>query len=578
MSYQTNFDFITPLNLGEYKNNKELPLLSRETHKFNKRVRNKIDIDPLREIMIFHDYLFNLKGATYSNARSHIVNNFITWIKSKKKFNKETYILEQISKDDLNSYSSHLRIKNLNHQLIYFYGNVIKNFFYYCYTNELISRKSTFFIESDFKGDSVIQNESVGIIYKISNQIRFDPTHPLYDSLNAWDTDYIGQSSRPLDKRYPEGIENTHNKYLKESIEKFGLENFSIEEIQTGVILKDLNREEAKWVNLNDCIHPKGYNVATPSFDDWKPVSRNERWIRNLETGKVFSVDNLKTFCKNPHVYDAYLDKPKDFKLNYTQMSNCLTGYIAPGDRKKGITLPHKVSVHPYCPARYTTSDLDSFKNYRYKKNIIDFCETLKFPIKLIDVKLVEDLILQNKEEVVDLCIKKSFTLNQFRNLFEKDNFCHNNFVLACRFKDYYAWWRYNINGEEVLLKINHPEIGDIEFYWRDVNKLALKLNEHKVFKSLNLPRKKDIMHSTIGRSLRGIITGTNSTCYGIKFKCSENHFKLDIKRFLRNKYVEKVLNEGYNVFFPIHKYKKEEQLIIKKIFKLLECESYLRE
>ena len=522
MSYQINFDFITPLNLCEFENNKELPLLSEETHKFNKRVRAKDGFDPLREVMIFHNHLVNLKGYEYANNKSNIVNNFINWIKSKKKFNKKTYILEQITKEDLNSYSSCLARKELCNHLIYIYGSSVKNFFYYCYSNELISAKSIFFEQCDFSGDSVIQNESVGIIYKISNQIRFDPTHPLYKSLKPWDSDYVGQSSQPLDKRYPEGIEETHNKYLRESIEKFGLENFSIEEIQTEVILKELNREESKWVNLNNCIYPRGYNINIPSFDDWKPKSRNERWIRNIETGKVFSVNNLKTFCRNPHFYDQDFPNfvpsdPKDYKINYTQMSNCLTGYISPTDRKNGIDLPNKVFVDIYCPAR----------------------DTLVFPMTRIN---------------------------------------ENYFVHKDNFKNYYAWWMYDLEGKEILLKINHPKIGDMEFYWRDLGKLALELNKNEAFKSTNLPQDKDIIHSTIGRSLRGVITGRNTTAYGIKFNSCGDHFKLDIKRFLRNKYVEKVLDEGYDVSFPINKYKKEEQLIIKKIFKLLKCESYLRE
>ena len=597
MSYQINFDFITPLNLCEFENNKELPLLSEETHKFNKRVRAKDGFDPLREVMIFHNHLVNLKGYEYANNKSNIVNNFINWIKSKKKFNKKTYILEQITKEDLNSYSSCLARKELCNHLIYIYGSSVKNFFYYCYSNELISAKSIFFEQCDFSGDSVIQNESVGIIYKISNQIRFDPTHPLYKSLKPWDSDYVGQSSQPLDKRYPEGIEETHNKYLRESIEKFGLENFSIEEIQTEVILKELNREESKWVNLNNCIYPRGYNINIPSFDDWKPKSRNERWIRNIETGKVFSVNNLKTFCRNPHFYDQDFPNfvpsdPKDYKINYTQMSNCLTGYISPTDRKNGIDLPNKVFVDIYCPARYTTSDLDSFADFRYKKSIIDFCKTLKFPIELVDARLVDDFVIDSQEDVIDIICKKKFCrLCEFKKLFqcyesnERDTLVfpmtrinENYFVHKDNFKNYYAWWMYDLEGKEILLKINHPKIGDMEFYWRDLGKLALELNKNEAFKSTNLPQDKDIIHSTIGRSLRGVITGRNTTAYGIKFNSCGDHFKLDIKRFLRNKYVEKVLDEGYDVSFPINKYKKEEQLIIKKIFKLLKCESYLRE
>ena len=40
--------------------------------------------------------------------------------------------------------------------------------------------------------DSYILEQEIGIVYKITNKIQFDPFHEKYKYLNAWDSCYIG--------------------------------------------------------------------------------------------------------------------------------------------------------------------------------------------------------------------------------------------------------------------------------------------------------------------------------------------------------------------------------------------------
>ena len=61
--------------------------------------------------------------------------------------------------------------------------------------------------------DNYILQEEIGIVYKITNKIQYDPFHEKYKYLNPWDSCYIGCTSRAFDKRYQDGIENTHNPF-----------------------------------------------------------------------------------------------------------------------------------------------------------------------------------------------------------------------------------------------------------------------------------------------------------------------------------------------------------------------------
>ena len=92
--------------------------------------------------------------------------------------------------------------------------------------------------------------EVYGIIYKITNKVNSKI--------------YIGQTVRNFDKRYKNNLEKyTHNNYLKNSIKKYGIENFKIDkEIDKAYSIEELNDKETCWIKYYDCISPKGYNIC----------------------------------------------------------------------------------------------------------------------------------------------------------------------------------------------------------------------------------------------------------------------------------------------------------------------------
>lgn len=90
--------------------------------------------------------------------------------------------------------------------------------------------------------------EVYGIIYKIKNKLN--------------NKVYIGQTIRPFYKRYKGNIYNTNNKHLKNSIKKYGVENFEIVEVYDVAFSKqELDIKECIYIDLFNSMNPKfGYN------------------------------------------------------------------------------------------------------------------------------------------------------------------------------------------------------------------------------------------------------------------------------------------------------------------------------
>lgn len=91
--------------------------------------------------------------------------------------------------------------------------------------------------------------EKTGIIYRI------------YNKLNG--KMYIGSSYKSFNERYPGGNwdKHTHNRFLKEDVDKFGKENFEVEIYEHGYYGKDLKELEELLITSCRTLYPLGYNL-----------------------------------------------------------------------------------------------------------------------------------------------------------------------------------------------------------------------------------------------------------------------------------------------------------------------------
>lgn len=87
------------------------------------------------------------------------------------------------------------------------------------------------------------------IIYKITNRVNGKV--------------YIGQTVRTLEARWRRHCTNTSGcTAIHEAIQKYGKENFSVEQIDVASDREELNKKEIYWIQHYDCIAPKGYNLT----------------------------------------------------------------------------------------------------------------------------------------------------------------------------------------------------------------------------------------------------------------------------------------------------------------------------
>lgn len=83
------------------------------------------------------------------------------------------------------------------------------------------------------------------IIYKATNKIN--------------NKVYIGQTVRSLEVRMSEHKRHNYTSFDK-AINKYGLENFDVEIIDTAKDINELNEKEIYWIKYYNCVVPNGYN------------------------------------------------------------------------------------------------------------------------------------------------------------------------------------------------------------------------------------------------------------------------------------------------------------------------------
>jgi group I intron endonuclease len=120
---------------------------------------------------------------------------------------------------------------------------------------------------------------------------------------------YVGQTQFTLKKRYPTNWwKRSHNSYLKASIEKYGIDNFEFEVLESNISsIEELNEKEQFYANTFDTYAPKGYNFTQCGGNkkmhelSKKRISNTKsklHFLKNASSGEIVKIDNLSDFCK----------------------------------------------------------------------------------------------------------------------------------------------------------------------------------------------------------------------------------------------------------------------------------------
>ena len=111
---------------------------------------------------------------------------------------------------------------------------------------------------------------------------------------------YIGQTTRPINERWQEHTYNSSSPLLKIAIQKYGVENFTIEIIEKCKNIKKLTKREQYWINHYDSLQ-NGYNSNRggngPLFHTEKAkqkISNASKVRQNKESYKLAASETAK--------------------------------------------------------------------------------------------------------------------------------------------------------------------------------------------------------------------------------------------------------------------------------------------
>lgn len=129
-----------------------------------------------------------------------------------------------------------------------------------------------------------------GIIYKIRNKIN--------------NKIYIGQTKHSFKERYKNNLrKNTHNIELKNDIEKYGIDNFEIDEFfDIAYSKEELDKLEQLYIKSYNLLDSRyGYN-KTLDFKsipiDYDNYINNDNLIYDIKENKIFnSISELSKYC-----------------------------------------------------------------------------------------------------------------------------------------------------------------------------------------------------------------------------------------------------------------------------------------
>lgn len=132
-----------------------------------------------------------------------------------------------------------------------------------------------------------------GIIYGILDARR-----------NQW---YIGSTLRSFRKRYRtknNWWRYSHNDYLIRNIEKYGIENFRIFIIESGIKnQEELDTKEIRCIEQYKSLHPSGYNFDTGGsggrvWSEASKLKKSKTYVIKHRDGSILTITNGNRFCR----------------------------------------------------------------------------------------------------------------------------------------------------------------------------------------------------------------------------------------------------------------------------------------
>jgi len=161
--------------------------------------------------------------------------------------------------------------------------------------------------------------ETIYSIYKITNQLNQKV--------------YIGQTIQKLEQRFKQHCGDSRCRRIANSIQKHGIENFTIELIETCKTRDECNRKEIHWIIFYNSTDPKvGYNISLGGLT----CERSEEYRKNISLAKQStknpmygkpSTRRIKIICNETNkIFNSMHDAANYYDLSVTKICAVVNG------------------------------------------------------------------------------------------------------------------------------------------------------------------------------------------------------------------------------------------------------------
>lgn len=181
---------------------------------------------------------------------------------------------------------------------------------------------------------------------------------------------YVGKTTSTIEKRF-KSHKKSYKSWLKgnrgcshlySAFDKYGIENFIIEELDTASTIDELNEKEIYWIKKLDSINPDvGYNILTGGNGGWeyvnelnKNLTKDEKDRKNQKTSEFFkAIERTDEWCTNisksltgHNVSQTTRDKLHNSKSGKIACYNIVTNELKFMDIKDTLNLDENWILH----------------------------------------------------------------------------------------------------------------------------------------------------------------------------------------------------------------------------------------
>lgn len=102
---------------------------------------------------------------------------------------------------------------------------------------------------------------------------------------------YVGKTKRSIEERFKSHKANAEkkiNRVLYDTMNKYGIDNFKLELIESNIHASGIDTRERFWINYFNCIHPNGMNMTSGgdggyTLANWTEEDRNNLYKSQAE-------------------------------------------------------------------------------------------------------------------------------------------------------------------------------------------------------------------------------------------------------------------------------------------------------